>query len=403
MINLSPHVMKEIQSIEDIKYLEDSHSVGQYVMRDIAIVRGSGAVLYDARGKEYLDFGASIGTCIVGHSNPSIVNAILWQIQRLTHIYGMFYNDVRAELIKELVRITPQELTRVFLCNSGSETVEAAIKFARALQEKSEIIVMKGSFHGKTFGALSATWKKTYRNPFEPLVPGFKFVPFGDITAVNETITNQTAAVLVEPIQGENGVKIPPQGYLKELRDLCTEKNILLILDEVQTGFGRTGKMFAHEWEGIAPDILCLSKSMANGLPMGAVVTTEDITILDKGIHTNTFGGNPVSCVASLATIQYLEEHDLIQRARRLGQYFMQRLADLQQEHQIIKQLRGKGLMVAIDLQVKAKPYILALANKGILAIGSGRKTIRFLPPLVVSREQINTCIDVLEEVFTSG
>ncbi|MDW8141680.1 MAG: aminotransferase class III-fold pyridoxal phosphate-dependent enzyme, partial [Candidatus Bipolaricaulota bacterium] len=294
--------------------------------------------------------------------------------------------------------IAPKNLKRVFLCNTGTEALEGAIKFARGFTKKPGIIAMMRGFHGRTLGALSATWNPKYREPFEPLVPKFSFVPFGDIAKLESAITDETAAVLLEPVQGEGGVHVATAEYLQAVRRLCSQKNILLILDEIQTGFGRTGRLFACEHAQIEPDILCLSKSMGGGVPIGAVLLREDIT-LEKAEHGSTFGGNPLACAAARATIEYIVERDLVRQARENGAYFLARLRELE-GFGPVREARGLGLMLGLELKEKSAPYLAKLIEHGILALQAGPTVMRFLPPLEISRAEIDHVIETLQKIF---
>jgi len=365
------------------------------------IVRGQGARLWDTTGKEYVDMGASIGVMNVGHCNEYVIQAIQEQTRRLMYIYSIFYNDQRAELLEKLAEISPQSLQRSFLCNSGTEAVEAAIKFARAYTKKKEIIAAMQAFHGKTLGALSATWDAKYKTLFEPLVPGFKHVVFGDIASLHQSISRNTAAVLLEPIQGEAGVRIPSNSYLQQVRELCNENDALLILDEVQTGFGRTGEMWACQHFGVDPDIMCVAKSIAGGFPMGAMITRDDICVLPQASHSSTFGGSPLACAAALASIRYIEEKKLCQRAGELGNYFLRQLNEIKSER--IREVRGKGLLIGVEMREHIKPLLLQLAERGVLAISSGKTILRFLPPLVIEKEQIDFTVNQLVDLIEHG
>ncbi|MFQ5884132.1 MAG: aspartate aminotransferase family protein [Thermoplasmata archaeon] len=381
--------------------IEDEHGSKMYPKRGIEIVKGQGATLWDSDGKEYVDMGASIGVVNVGHGNEYVSEAIREQSLRLVYIYSVFYNDQREKLLQKLAEISPGQLQRSFLCNSGTEAVEAAIKFARAYTKRKEIIAAKRGFHGKTFASLSATWGKKYREPFEPLVPGFKHVTFGDIDSLVRTIDKNTAAVLLEPIQGEAGVRIPPDDYLGQVRDVCDEHGALLILDEVQTGFGRTGKMWACQHHSVEPDIMCVAKSLAGGIPMGAMIARDEICALPPASHTSTFGGNPFACAAALASIRFIEENGLCERTATMGDHILNELCRIESKR--IREVRGKGLMIGVELKEKVKPIITGLAEKGVLAISSGRTVLRFLPPLVIEKEQIDFAVSRFRELIGNG
>lgn len=290
-------------------HLEDTFEAQTYAKRPVVIVRGKGALVWDTEGKEYIDCVAGHGVSLTGHCHPKIVEAIKRQAEKLITCPGILYNDARAELVEKLAKIAPKGLTRTFLSNSGTEAVECAIKVARKYTGKKEIIAMTKGFHGRSLGALSATWEKKYREPFEPLVPGFNHVKFGDADEVREAINENTAAVIVEPVQGEAGIYPAPEGYLKELREICDEKDVLLIFDEIQSGLGRTGEMFACMHWGVTPDIMTLAKGIAGGVPMGATIAREEVmNSLKEGEHGTTFGGNPLACAAANTTLDVIVE-----------------------------------------------------------------------------------------------
>lgn len=393
--------MQTLTTAQSVCAIEDRHASGVYAKKPIVLVRGKGTRLWDIEGREYLDCATGMGVALVGHCNDYVVRAITEQAQRLLVCPdGHFYNDVRAALIEKLFEVAPKNLKRIFLCNTGTETVESAIKFARGFTKKPGIIATMRGFHGRTFGALSATWNPKYREPFEPLVPKFSFVPFGDIAKLQSAITEETAAIILEPVQGESGVHVVPPGYLEAVRELCSEKNILLILDEIQTGFGRTGKFFACEHFSIEPDILCISKSMGGGVPIGAVLLREDIT-LEKAQHGSTFGGNPLACAAAIAVIEQIQERDLVAKARENGAYFLERLKELEGCGPV-REARGLGLMLGLELKEKSAPYLAKLHEHGILALQAGPTVMRFLPPLEITRAEIDTIADTLRKVLVA-
>ena len=372
-----------------------------YAKRPVVIVKGRGDLLWDQDGKEYIDCTGSYGSCIVGYCHPRVVQAIKEQSEKLTSCHGFMYNDSRSDLLQKIARIVPRGLQKVFLSNSGAEAVECALKLARKFTGRKEIIAMMGAYHGKTFGALSATWDKKYRDPYLPLLPGIRHVPFGNIEKLEENINAETAAVIAEPIQGESGVRVPPEGFVKELREVCDEKNVLLILDEVQTGFGRTGALFAFEREGIVPDITCLAKGVAGGVPIGLTLSKNEImSSLKVGEHSTTYGGNPLACAAAAATIDVLEQENLPERARVEGEYFISKLNQLRDRHKIIREVRGRGLMIGVEARFEVLDVILGSLEKGILVLDAGRNVLRFLPPLVITRSHIDRTIEVLDEVI---
>ena len=380
-----------------IQELESQHTSGIYTKRPIAIVRGQGARVWDSDGHEYIDCVAGHGVANLGHCNPAVADAIAQQARTLIACPEMFYNDRRAEWIARLCTLTG--LPRVFLCNSGAEAIEAALKFARLATGRTEIVAAMRGFHGRTFGALSATWEKKYREPFEPLVPGFRHIPYNDVAALEESVTDRTAAVVLEVVQGEGGVRPGTAEFLCAAQRVCRERGAMLIVDEVQTGFGRTGKRFAVQHFGLEPDLLCLAKSIAGGLPMGATLIGPRMGELPPHVHGSTFGGNPLACAAALGAIDYLETHHLPERAAELGAWFIDRLRQI--ESPLIREVRGLGLMIGIELKQKVTPYLQALMARGVLALPAGLTVVRFLPPLVISREDLARVADAVAEVLT--
>jgi acetylornithine/LysW-gamma-L-lysine aminotransferase len=387
--------MEKIDNLT-IQTLEDQYSSGVYTKRPVAIVRGKGARLWDASGKEYIDCVGGQGAANLGHANPAVVRAIADQAATLISCPELFYNDRRAELEQRLVNLTG--MGRDFLCNSGAEAVEASLKFARLLTGRSGVVAAMRGFHGRTMGALSATWEKKYREPFEPLVPGFTHVPYNDSDALAAAITDQTAAVILEVVQGEGGVRLGDPQFLKLAQSLCHERGALLVIDEIQTGFGRTGKMFAHQHYNLEPDLLCLAKSMAGGLPMGAALIHARLGALPSQVHGSTFGGNPLACAASLAAIGYLEEQRLPDRAAELGAWFLEALSRI--ESPLIREVRGLGLMVGIELKQKVTPYLQELMALGVMALPAGLTVMRFLPPLVITKDDLAVVVEKVTTVL---
>jgi len=374
-----------------IMTLEDRYDSALYSKRPLAVVRGDGARLWDAGGNMYIDCMGGHGVANVGHANPAVSRAIAQQAQRLMVCPTGLYNDQRALLLQALARIAPDGLERAFLCNSGTEAVEAALKFSRLNGKRKSVIATMRGFHGRTFGALSATWRTQYRQPFEPLVPGFEFVPYNRLDAMEQAIGENTAAVILEVVQGEGGVVLGDGDYLRGVQELCRERGAWLIVDEVQTGFGRTGKMFACQHHDLQPDLMCLAKGIAGGLPMGAVLMGSRVGELPKRSHGSTFGGNPMACAAALATIDFIETEKLPERAAQLGARFIDGLRAI--ESTLVRDVRGLGLMVAIELKEKSAPYLSALAERRTLALSAGANVIRFLPPLVITAEDLETVL----------
>ncbi len=343
------------------------------------------------------------GVSLVGHCHPKIVKAIKDQCERLIACHGSLYNDKRAELLEKLAKIAPNGLNKIFLSNSGAEAVECAIKAAVKYTGKSEIISMVRGFHGKTLGALSATWNPKYRRSFKQILnPNFKFTPFGKLDRVREAITENTAAIIVEPIQGEGGIHVPPQGFLNGLRKICNEHEIVLIFDEVQTGFGRTGRMWASEHWNVTPDILCVAKAMGGGVPIAATIAREEImNSLKVGEHTSTFGGNPLACAAACATIDVIVEERLVERARNLGDKFKRILQELVDEFRILREARGLGLMLGLEARIDIYNILMRALEKGVILLYSGRNVIRFLPPLIIDMDQLEKVAEVLREIIS--
>jgi acetylornithine/LysW-gamma-L-lysine aminotransferase len=379
-----------------IQALEDQYTSGVYTKRPVAIVRGLGAHLWDADGKEYIDCAGGQGAANLGHANPVVAKAIADQAQVLISCPEMFYNDQRALLEEKLVKLTG--MGRVFLCNSGTEAVESALKFARLLTGRTGVVAAMRGFHGRTMGALSATWEKKYREPFEPLVPGFTHIPYNDQAALDAAVTDQTGAVILEIVQGEGGVRPGDPAFLQLAQTLCRERGALLIIDEVQTGFGRTGKLFAHQHYPLEPDLLCVAKSMAGGLPMGAALLSERLGGLPQSVHGSTFGGNPLACAASLAALGYIEDNHLPERAAELGEWFKGALMRI--ESPLIREVRGMGLMVGIELKQKVTPFLQELMGRGVMALPAGLTVMRFLPPLVISKEDLATVAETVKAVL---
>lgn len=383
--------------IAELVGMETALEMGAYTKRQFVAARGNGVFLYDVNGKEYIDCVAGHGTGNVGHCHPMVIKALTEQINRLMICPEAFPNDMRIKALERLAEIT--RLKKFFLCNSGAESVECAMKLARVSTGKSGFISAMNGFHGRTMGALSLTFKPKYREPYEPLIGPVTRVRFGDADGIRNGIDKNTAAVVLECIQGEAGVRMPPDGYLKEVREICDEKDVLLIIDEVQTGFGRTGKMFAHEHFGITPDVQCMAKSIAGGLAMGAVGAREDL-VFDPLMHGSTFGGNPVACAGLVATTDAIQKDNMLKRATDNGKYFLDRLNELASSKKQIREARGLGMMIAVELKTPAKEAIDGLFEHGVLALPGGLQVVRFLPPLIMERAHIDRVLDAIDEVL---
>ena len=384
----------------DFKRSEDQFSVGVYQKRDVAIVRGQGARVWDETGREYIDCVAGVGVANVGHCNPVVVKAIQEQASRLITCNELFYNDARAQCLERLNRITPEGIDRFFLCNSGTEAVEGAIKFARMATGRKRVVAAMRGYHGKTLGSLSATWEKKYRDPFAPLVPDFVHVAYNNEADFAQAIDDQTAAVILEPVQGEGGVRPASAQFFQAVRKACDDRGVLFIIDEIQTGFGRTGRMFACEHLGVLPDILTMAKGIAGGIPMGAIGIDRRVGEIEKLSHTSTFGGNPLACAAATAAIDVLVDQDLPKQAAEKGEYFFERLRAIADPR--IREIRGLGLMIGIELKQKAGPIAQAMLKEGILVLLAGTTVLRFLPPLVITRQEIDTVVSVLTKVLAT-
>lgn len=372
--------------------IERRHGMGFVPKRDVALVRGEAARVWDADGVEYLDLTSAHGVAALGHAHPRVADAVAAQARALVSCQDAFPNDVRAAYLSRLARFLPgepdREPDRVFLCNSGTEAVEAALKLARLSTGRTRVLAARGAFHGRTMGSLSATWRKEYREGVEPLVPHFEHVAFNDAGALDAALTREHAAVLLEVVQGEGGVHAASADYLRRAREMCDERGALLILDEVQTGFGRTGRRFACERRGVAPDLLCMGKTMAGGVPMGGVAVGPRVAPPPPGSHGSTFGGNPLACAAALATLDVVEAEGLVERSDRLGASWLEELRAI--DSRAVREVRGEGLMIAMELRARVAPVLDALARRGVLALSAGPRVLRFLPPLVVERDQLD-------------
>jgi LysW-gamma-L-lysine/LysW-L-ornithine aminotransferase len=378
--------------------IENKFTAGTYIKQPLAFVRGQGALLFTEDGTEYLDCSAGHGVANLGHAHPRVAEAIAKQASILITLFAGFPNDQRALLMQKITSLV-DGLELVFFCNSGTEAVEAALKFSRLSTGRVNIVAAMRAFHGRTFGSLSATFNKKYRDAFKPLVPGFSHVPYNKIDAMDKAVNEETAAVILEIVQGEGGVHVAEREYIQAVRRICDERGALLIIDEIQTGFGRTGKMFAIEHYGVSPDLLTCAKSLAGGVPMGAVLISEKVCNIVPGMHGSTFGGNPLSCAAANAALAVIEEEDLPGQAAEKGKYLIEKLEQIDSPK--IREVRGLGLMVGIELKEKAMPYIQALMERNIIALNAGMTVIRLLPPLVITYAQLDHLVEVLTEVLT--
>lgn len=383
---------------QEIIDIETKHTSGVYAKQTLTIVRGQGASLFDVDDVEYLDCSSGHGVANLGHAHPKIAEAIYKQANTLITLFETFPNDKRAELMKKITSLV-DGLDKVFLCNSGTESVEAAFKFARISTGRKNIVAAMRAFHGRTYGSLSATYNKKYREGFEPLVPGFSHVAYNNVEALDKAVNEETAAVILEVMQGEGGVYPATAEYIQAARRICDERGALLIVDEIQTGFGRTGRMFAIQHFGVTPDLLVCAKSLAGGVPMGAVLIGHSVKNLTPGVHGSTFGGNPLSCAAAVAAMGVMDEEDLPGQAAAKGKYLMDKLKKIESPN--IREVRGMGLMIGIEMKQKVAPYIKILQEKRIIALNAGMTVIRLLPPLVITYEQLDHLVDVFTEVLT--
>ncbi|TDI92652.1 MAG: aspartate aminotransferase family protein [Caldithrix sp.] len=377
--------------------LEETYALGVYAKKELVLVKGRNARIWDKDGNEYIDCVSGNGVANLGHANEKIAQAVSEQAARLITCSNMFYNDQRALLLEKLIQITPANLNKTFLCSSGTESIEGAIKFAKVTTQKTEFVCAEKAFHGRTTGSLSATFKPEYKKGFEPLLPGFGFVPFNDFDSLKELVNQNTAGIILEVIQGEGGINIGNADYFQKVRQLCDEKGVILIIDEIQSGFCRTGKMFACYHFDLEPDILCVAKAIAGGLPMGAVVCSNKIDV-PAGKHGTTFGGNPLCCAAANAAIDFMIENQLAEQAQEKGEYFTEKLK--KNPLRKIQEIRGLGLMIGIELKGPAAPLISMLLEKGVLVFPAGANVIRVLPPLTITYEDLDFVIEKLVEVL---
>jgi len=371
----------------------------------VVFERGRGCTLWDTAGGQYTDFVAGIAVCNLGHASPEISKALARQADKLFHVSNLFYTVPQIQLAEWLTEKSFAD--RVFFCNSGAEANEAAIKLARKTffdqgdYNRWRIVAMEQSFHGRTFAALSATGQQKVREGFEPILEGFDFVPYNDIEKLKAAITEKTCAVLIEPVQGEGGIRCADPQYLKAVRKLCDDKGIMLIFDEIQTGIGRTGKLFAYEHFQITPDVMTLAKALGNGLPIGAMLATQKASeAFTPGSHASTFGGTPVITAAALEVLRVMEKENIFEYCRKTGDYFKSRLMELKQKHSVIEEVRGLGLMLGMKLSEKGAPFVQACMEKGFLINCTQEYVLRFVPPLVISREEIDSLIRCLDEIF---
>ncbi|NOS77455.1 MAG: acetylornithine transaminase [Nitrospira sp.] len=390
---------------EELKDYAAKYLMQTYARQPISIVRGRGAKVYDMEGREYIDFVGGIAVNILGHGHPDLVQAIQRQAAQLIHVSNLYYTEPQVRLAQMLVDHSCAD--RVFFCNSGAEANEAAIKLARRYghekhgADRFEIITMKNSFHGRTMATLTATGQEKVQKGFEPLVPGFVYAPFNDFAAIESLVTDKTTAIMLEPIQGEGGVHVADQAYLKNLRELCTQKDILLIFDEVQTGMGRTGTLFAYEQLGVEPDIMTLAKGLGGGMPIGACLAKDAVAaVFTAGTHASTFGGNPLACAAGLAVCRILIEGRVLEQARRMGDYLAKGLADFKDRHRAVRDVRGLGLLQGLEVEIDAKAVVADCLTRGVLVNATSERVLRFVPPLIITQAEIDRVLETLSSIF---
>ncbi len=387
-----------IDTPQTLTAIEDAHTSGAYPKRPLALVRGEGVYAWDDAGNRYIDATSGQGVALLGHSHPNVAKAVSEQASTLISCPEIFYNDRRAELYTLFDEIMPDGINRYFLCNSGAEANEGALKVARLMTGRSGVVAAMRGFHGRTMGALSMTWSKKYRKAFDGWTVDVNHVPYNNLDAAAEAITDETAAVVVEAVQGEGGVNPGDGAYLQGLRELCNERGAMLVLDEIQAGLGRTGRWFAFQHAGITPDVIAMGKGIAGGVPMGAVAWRGELGTLPGGSHGSTFGGNPLACAAAIATLQTLRDDNLIQRSEEMGAWAVEQLEAL--NHPQIREVRGRGLMIGIELRGRVTPVLKALQDKGVLALPAGATVLRLLPPLIIDRAQLSEVITAIRAVL---
>ena len=390
---------------QTLMMLSEKYVAHTYARYPVLLVRGKGTRVWDLEGEEYLDFVSGLGVCSLGHCHPKVIKAIQDQAEKLIHVSNLYYIEPQIQLASLLCKHSFAD--KVFFCNSGAEANEGAFKLARKYakekmgKDRYEIITMERSFHGRTLATLTATGQEKFHKGYEPLMPGFKYVPFNDLGAVKKGIDSKTCAVMLEPIQGEGGVNCPSEGYLKALREVCDEKGLLLIFDEVQVGMGRTGKLFAYEHDGVKPDMLTLAKSLAGGVPIGALLIAKGIAeSFNPGDHASTFGGNPLATAAGVAALTAMLEEGMLENCQKIGDYFLSQLEEIKIKFPFVKEVRGKGLILGMELKIDGSSIVKEMLRKKILINCTMGNVLRFLPPLVATKEEVDHVVKALEEVF---
>jgi len=390
---------------EELKKNAEQFLMGTYARQPISIVRGRGTKVYDLEGREYTDFVGGIAVNVLGHGHPDLVAAIQRQAAQLIHTSNLYYTEPQAKLAETLVDHSFAD--KVFFCNSGAEANEAAIKLARRYSHakygdgRYEIVTMKNSFHGRTMATLTATGQEKVQKGYQPLVPGFSYADFNHFAELERAVGDQTAAVMLEPVQGEGGVHVADREYLKATRDLCTRRDVLMIFDEVQTGVGRTGSLFAYEQLGVEPDIMTLAKGLGGGVPIGACLARDSVAqAFGPGSHASTFGGNPLACAAALAVFRVLLEGRILEQARQMGDYLAKGLSDCKDRHHVVRDVRGLGLLQGMELEMDAKNVVSDCLRRGLLINATSERILRFVPPLIVTQREIDRLLDVLSQIF---
>jgi len=400
-----PDEMVKKMTAEERIALSEQTIMGTYRRFPVVLTRGAGARVWDSNGKEYLDFVAGIAVCSLGHCHPAVVEAVKRQAETLMHVSNLYYTEPQIHFARQLVENSFAD--KVFFCNSGAEANEGAIKLARRYAfehmapERRELITMEESFHGRTLATITATGQKKFQVGYEPLPTGFKYVPFNDLAALEAAVNERTCGVLLEPIQGEGGINIPDKGYLGKVRELCDEKGILMILDEVQVGMGRTGRLFAHEHDSVKPDIMTLAKALGNGFPVGAVLATDRVaSVFTPGSHASTFGGNPLAMAACRAVLETMLQEGVLDHCRQSGIYFLERLNHLKENYEVIKEVRGRGLMIGVELTIEGAELVRSCMEKGLLINCTNGNVLRFVPPLIITEAEIDKAVEILDRAM---
>ena len=385
---------------------EESFVGDLYQRFPVSISKGKGCKVWDINDTEYLDCMGGYGVALIGHCNDRVIRAITSQAQDLITCHMSVYNNVRLNFLKKFSKIAPKNLQKTFFTNSGTESVEAALKFSRKYTGKPGVLALNGGYHGKTFGSLSVTYSEKYRKSFLPLLDNMQFIPYSESNTISNIVTktnNKIGTVIVEPIQGETGIIMPPSDFLKDIRNICNENDLVLIFDEIQSGLGRTGKMWAGQHWDVEPDIMCLAKGIAGGIPMGlTAMRSEILDCLKVGEHSSTFAGNPLACAAGSATIDSLTEDNLVSNSEKMGRIFKSGLLEIKEKYKIVREVRGLGMMLGIEMRFDVKNILLDGIKNGILLLYSGRNILRLLPPIVMKEEEVNKSLELIDKLIYS-